>query len=56
MLIITRRKETYIWFTLNPETTRLTPRTMTELMKVVAAVKLHGEAFWGFGDEKCEQV
>ena len=46
MLFMARGDETYIWFTLKPETTELTPRTITELKRVLAAVELHAEAFW----------
>ena len=38
---------TYIWFTLNTETSRLTPRTMKELTKIVYAIRLHATALWG---------
>jgi len=56
LLITTRRGKTYFWITFNPETARITCRTMTEMTKVLLAVKSHGESFWGFDDEKANKI
>lgn len=45
-----------IWITLNPETTRLTPRTMTEIKKVVTAVEEHADTFWCLSDDSCSHA
>ena len=46
MMFMTRGEKTFIWVTLNPETSRLTPRTMTELKSIVSAMQLHAYTFW----------
>jgi hypothetical protein len=45
-LVSSRQGETFIWVTLNPETTKLTPRTLAQVMQVVAAIKSHAEVYW----------
>ena len=51
MLVSARHKSAYVWFTLNHETSRLTPRFMKELTKVVNAMKLHAGTYWGLDEE-----
>ena len=55
LLILTRGKSTYIWVSLNPETSRLTPRTMSELKAVVQAIQWHANTFWGIDGEADQQ-
>ena len=52
MLVSDRGTNTYIWFTLSPETSRLTPRTINEFTKVVNAMKLHAGSLWGLDKEE----
>lgn len=52
MLITTRSGVTFLWFTLNTETSRLTPRTMNELNKVLQEIRLHARTFWRCGEVK----
>jgi len=56
LLLTNRRGHTYIWITFSPETAHITCRTMTEMMKVLLAVKLHGESYWGFRNDDVNQV
>ena len=54
MLISARAESIYIWFTLNPETARISPRTMNELSKVLGSIRLHARSHWGLDPEQCQ--
>ena len=54
ILITARRAGTYVWFTLNHETSRVNPRTMLELTKVVNAMKSHAGVYWGLDKEESD--
>ena len=41
-----RGDETFLWLTMQPETNQLTPRTVTDLLKVLVAIKKHAEMTW----------
>lgn len=53
-MVRVRRSHTYFWFTLNHETSRVNPRTMIELTKVLNAMKLHATSYWGLENEECD--
>ena len=55
ILVTVRPTGTYIWFTLNHETSRVNPRTMIELTKVVNAMKLHAGAYWCLDKEESDR-
>ena len=56
ILFINRGQETYIWFTLNPEFSRLTPRTLYLLMLIVKTIRFHAGVFWSFEDEELNSI
>ena len=43
-----------MWFTINPESSRLTPRTMNEMKIVLSKVRLHATIFWSMTKEETE--
>ena len=45
-----------IWFTLNPETTGIDCRTMTDLVKVENVIKSHAKAYWGYNYEELKKI
>ena len=50
-LISERGNETFMWLTLYPETTQLTPWTMTQLIHTHSAICNHAYQFWGCSKE-----
>lgn len=52
----TRKSETFIWITLSPETTILTPRTMTQFLSTQLALKEHAVGFWGCSGSAASQI
>ena len=53
-MVHSRTAGTYVWFTLNHETSRVNPRTMLELTKAVNAMRLHAASYWNFEKEECD--
>ena len=45
-----------IWFTLNPETTGIDCRTMTDLLKIVLIIKSHAKAHWGYNQAESKKI
>ena len=54
--ITNRDKTTYAWITLKPETSRLNPRMLTELMKIVKVIKDHLMVTWDLGDDELDDI
>ena len=52
----TRGSETFVWITLNPETTKLSPRTMIHFLKTKAALQEHALSYWGCSREVASQI
>ena len=55
-LLSERASETFLWLTLYPETTNLTPRTMGQILQVESALCEHAKAFWGWSEELVGQI
>ena len=51
-----RGSETFIWITLSPETTLLTPRTMKQFVKTQVALKEHAVGFWRCSGSAASQI
>ena len=49
--ISVRKKVAYGWFTLTPETSVVTPRTMSRLEKIIEIVQEHAEEYWDYDEE-----
>ena len=47
---------TYAWITLKPEKADLTPRILTELIKVVKVIKNHLMITWDLGDDELDDI
>ena len=47
----TRGSETFIWITLTPETTILTPRSMKQFLSTQSALREHASTFWGCSEQ-----
>ena len=56
MLIKTRNNSACVWFTLSHETSRISPRFMKELTKVVNAMKFHAATYWGLDEEASHSI
>ena len=41
-----------MWVTLKPETTQLTPRILSEMMHLLAAVRAHADVFWQYDEDE----
>ena len=46
LLFTSRDGNTYLWVTLSAESTTLTPRTFTEIVKVVDVIQSHSDIYW----------
>ena len=42
-----RKGEVFLWLTMQPETSQLTPRTVADLLSVTTAIKKHAILDWG---------
>ena len=51
-----RAMSTYLWITLNPETTFLTPRTLQLIKSTVGKVKQYAESVWLFDRQKLTAI
>ena len=55
-LLNERASETFLWLTLYPETTKITPRTMAQICKTEKALCAYAKAFWGWSEEYVELI
>ena len=55
-LVRERGNETFLWLTLYPENTQLTPRTMQQIIKAKSALVEHAKTFWAFSVEVATSI
>ena len=56
LLFTTRGTDTYLWLTLTPETSYITPRTMALLRLTMKKIKEYAESAWLFDREKLSLI
>ena len=45
-----------MWFTLTPESARLGPRTILQILTVIKAIKVHARLFWRYNEEQMDAI
>ena len=56
MLVHTRGQGAILWFTLTPESARLTPRTIQQLRNVLEAIKRWAQYSWRLDEEQVDAI